>query len=353
MVGLCLSGRGGPALAAPATAAATAPGAATAAEGHVVTRSGTAMGTALQIRVWSDGHREDAEVEGAIEAALAEISRLERLMTTWRADSDISRVNAAAGQGAVAVSPEVYDVVRRALLYSRLSGGAFDISFDALHGLWRFDDDLTPAVPDAAELRARRRLIDWRRILIEDRGRTVRLATAGMRINLGGIGKGYAVDAAAAVLRQRGFGDNIVQAGGDLMLSGSKGGQPWMTGIRDPRGAAGDYFAVCPVVDHAFSTAGDYERSFILSGKRYHHIIDPRTGYPAQGARSVTIYARDATTADGLDDAVLILGPDKGLKLIEQLPDVGAVIVTRDNQVVISPRLRGRVQIVRPPTPGI
>ncbi len=126
-----------------------------------------------------------------------------------------------------------------------------------------------------------------------------------------------------------------------------------MAGVRDPRGGLGDYFAVCPVLDHAFSTAGDYERSFVLSGKRYHHIIDPKTGYPAQGARSVTIYAKDATTADGLDDAVLIMGPEAGLKLIDSIPDAGAIIVDNQNKVYISSRLKKLVTIVHPPTRGI
>jgi thiamine biosynthesis lipoprotein len=138
------------------------------------------------------------------------------------------------------------------------------------------------------------------------------------------------------------------------MLFGSKGGQPFKAGVRDPRSPhPDDYFAVCPVQDHAFSTAGDYERSFVRDGKRYHHILDPRTGYPSTGARSVTIYAKDATTADGLDDAVLILGPQKGLQLVESLPDVGAIIVDGQNRVHISRRLKGLVQIVHPPTPGI
>ena len=136
------------------------------------------------------------------------------------------------------------------------------------------------------------------------------------------------------------------------MLSGSKSGRPWQAGIRDPRGPEGAYFAIAPVKNHAFSTAGDYERTFFVAGKRYHHIIDPRTGYPATAARSVTIYAPDATTADGLDDAVLLLGPEQGLKLIESIPDTGCVIVDKDNKVHISKVLQGIVEIVHPPTDG-
>ncbi len=321
--------------------------------GHLVTRSGTAMGTAVQIRVYSDGRRDDGEIEQVIDRAFAELRRLEALMTTWRAESDISRVNAAAGQGPVAVSKEVLDVVRRSLDFSRMSGGAFDISYYALRGLWKFDDDLTAVVPDPKAVAARIKLIDWRKIQVDQGRRTIFLQRPGMAVNLGGIGKGFAVDAAVAVLRQGGFPDAVVQAGGDLMLAGSKAGKPWMAGVRDPRGPADDYFAVCPVLDHAFSTAGDYERGFVLDGRRYHHIIDPKTGYPATRARSVTIYARDATTADGLDDAVLIMGPEAGLKLIESIPGAGAIIVDNDNKVYVSNRIKDLVKIVHPPTPGI
>ena len=322
-----------------------------------VTRSGTAMGTFVQIRAYVEGTPSaevDADLGHKIEAAFAEIRRLEGLMTTWKESSEISQVNAAAGQKPVKVSPEVLSVVLSSLDYSRRSQGAFDISFYALRGLWHFDDDLKAELPEPKELLRRRALIDWRQIRVDKKASTVMLGKPGMAINLGGIGKGYAVDAAVKILKAAGISSGMVQAGGDLMLFGSKSGQPFMAGVRDPRSAApDDYFAVCPVVDHAFSTAGDYERSFVKDGKRYHHILDPRTGYPSSGARSVTVYAKDATTADGLDDAILILGPVRGLQLIESIPDAGAIIVDADSKVIISKRLQKLVRIVHPPTPGI
>lgn len=316
---------------------------------RLVARATEAMGTYVQIKVWT---RDEAGAHLAIGRAFDEIARLEALMTTWRPDSEVSRINAAAGKAPVAVSPETYAVIARSLEFSRLSHGAFDITFYALKGLWHFDQDLEAKLPDPAEVRRRLPLIDWRKVKLDPQRRTVFLEKAGMRINLGGIAKGYAVDRATDVLRKAGYADCIVQAGGDLMLSGSKDGQPWKTGIRDPRGPEGSYFAVMALVDHAFSTAGDYERSFFVDGKRYHHILDPRTGYPARAARSVTIYAPDAFTADGIDDAVLILGPEAGLKMVEALPDVGAVIVDKDDRVHVSKRLAGKVEILHPPTPG-
>lgn len=330
--------------------------------GYYVTRTGTAMGTFVQVRIYVDKPlagrtpESDAPILAQIDRAFVEIRRLEALMTTWSQASEVSQINAAAAKAptsAVAVSPEVFEVIERSLAYARLSGGAFDISFYALKGLWHFDDDLRPELPDPAAIRRRLSLIDWRQIQIDRSRRTVRLGKPGMAINLGGIGKGYAVDAAVRVLKAAGLKDGVVQAGGDLMLFGSKGGKPFVAGVRDPRSPEpDDYFAVCPVLDHAFSTAGDYERGFVKDGRRYHHILDPRSGYPSQGARSVTIYAKDATTADGLDDAVLILGPEKGMDLVESLPEVGAIIVDAQNRVHVSRRLTGRVQIVHPPTPG-
>src|SRR5208282_4730372 len=144
------------------------------------------------------------------------------------------------------------------------------------------------------------------------------------------------------------------QAGGDLLTHGSKpDGSSWRAGIRDPRGPEGDYFAMMPVSDHAFSTAGDYERSYVVNGRRYHHIIDPRTGYPATASRSVTIWAKTALEADELDDAVFILGPEKGLALVEAQDGVGAVIVDAKNKVWVSKRLEGKLQVLRDPTDAL
>lgn len=320
------------------------------------------MGTAVQIRVFVDepeathSDEKEAAVGAHIEAAFAEIRRLEALMTTWRAESDVSRINAQAGKAAVKVAPEVLDVIERSLYFARVSGGAFDISYYALKGLWRFDEDLSPTLPDPAEVRRRLPLINWRQILVDRSQSTVRLGKPGMAINLGGIGKGYAVDAAVRVLKQAGLKSGVVQAGGDLMIFGSKGGQPFMAGVRDPRSPdPSDYFAVCPIVDHAFSTAGDYERAFIYAKdkKRYHHILDPRTGYPARAARSVTVYAKDATVADGLDDAILILGVKRGLALIDSIPEAGAIIVDDQNKVHVSSRLQKLVRVVHPPKDGV
>ena len=155
------------------------------------------------------------------------------------------------------------------------------------------------------------------------------------------------------MLSQAGLAAYYVQAGGDLYVKGKKpDGSPWRVGVRDPRGPDGSFFARLPVENHAFSTAGDYERSFFKDGRRYHHIIDPRTAYPATATRSVTVWAKDAFTADAIDDAVFILGPAKGLALVESIDDCGAVIVDASNKVWISKRLEGLVETFRAPTDG-
>jgi thiamine biosynthesis lipoprotein len=314
-----------------------------------------AMGTSVLLAAHTTPQMGEEVLREKLRKAFAEIQRLELLMTTWREDSEISRVNAAAGKKAVPVGPESLAVIQKSLWISQESGGVFDITFDAMRGLWKFDQDLEVRVPSKKDIDERKKLIDYRKIKVDEAKSSVLLEKAGMRMNLGGIAKGYAIDAAARILKAEGLASFFAQAGGDLYVAGKKpDGSRWRVGIRDPRGKhAGDYFAMLEVEDHAFSTAGDYERSFILDGKRYHHIIDPRTGYPATENRSVTIWAGDAFTADAIDDAVFILGAERGLALVESLPDCGAVIVDAKNKVWISKRLKDRVQVLRPPTDGI
>ena len=164
---------------------------------------------------------------------------------------------------------------------------------------------------------------------------------------------GQSVISASTILRAQGLQNFMVQAGGDLYVAGQKGDASWMVGVRDPRGGPRDVIAKMPIKDHAFSTAGDYERSFILDGKRYHHIIDPRTGYPATASREVTVFAPNAFLADGLDDAIFILGPQKGLALCKQFTDVDALIVDAHNKVWMSPGLQGRLIRTAEPHDGI
>ncbi len=326
-----------------------------------------AMGTHLAFTAYTTPRVDATQVRAAFAAAVGEIQRIETAMTTWRPDSELSKVNLAAGEAPVHVSQETYDVIAESIHTSEISEGTFDITFESLHGLWKFDQDLDPHPPTEAQVKAKLPLLSYHHIHLDPDPKshvsdaspeagepTVFLDKKGVRISLGGIAKGYAVDRASKVLLDRGIDAFFVQAGGDLYTHGKKAdGSDWSAGVRDPRGPDGTYFALLGVSDHAFSTAGDYERSYIVNGRRYHHIIDPRTGYPATASRSVTIWAPTALQADALDDAVFILGPEKGLALVESQDGVGAVIVDAHNKVWVSRRLQGKLQLLREPTDAL
>ena len=315
------------------------------------------MGTRCTLTAF---HYDQPLVERAIESALVEIARLDALLTTWQPSSEISRINEAAGNGEpIAVSAETFEVLERSLWVARATEGAFDISVGAFKGLWKFDEDNDGSLPKRADVLARLSLVDYRDILLDGARRTARLARAHQSITLGGIAKGFIVDRAVAKLREAGLTDFLVQAGGDLYAAGKHGDRPWHVGIQDPRAPSRDgrstdsSFAMISLGDAAFNTSGDYERFVIKDGRRYHHILDPKTGYPVMHTRSVTVLAPTSFVADTLDTAVFVLGAERGMRLIESQPGVEAVIVDAKNQVHVSRGLEGRLTRIRPPTDGL
>ena len=305
------------------------------------------MGSELRLSAWT---ADETAATDAFQEVFREFDRLESLMSVWREGSDVQRLNAAAGREPAAVSADTIAVLREARQISEWTGGKFDVTFGVLSGLWKFDHDQDNTVPDMNEVRRRLPLIDYRALRIDDPPGTAFLTRAGMRVNLGGIGKGYAIDRGIAILRRRGLRDFLIQAGGDMYVAGKKGDRPWRLGIQDPRGPGGQTFAAIDLSDSTFSTSGDYERAFLKDGVRYHHIIDPTTGEPARGCRSVTIITDRAVLADGLSTGVFLLGPKNGLALVERLPNVDAVIVTSTNELLITPRLKGRLALLAKPT---
>jgi thiamine biosynthesis lipoprotein len=317
---------------------------------HRVSRAREAMGTIISLSAWGE---DDEQIVRAFEEVFAEFKRIDALMTTWTDDSEVSKINAAAGDGkGVPVSKELIDLLLAARRFSELSDGAFDVTIGSFAGVWKFDEDVDGSIPEDALVEERRKLVAYRDLVIDRGRRTARLKRAGQKITLGGIAKGYAVDRGVAILHARGLVDFIVQAGGDMYVAGQRGDRKWRVGIRDPRGARDDFFAMAEVADMTFSTSGDYERFVLKDGKRYHHIIDPRTGRPATASRSVTVMARDALTADGLSKSLFILGPEKGMALLKKLPGVEAVWVDAENKVHTTPGLADRVKILKRPTPG-
>jgi len=306
------------------------------------------MGTELRLTAWT---ADEPGALAAFEAVFREFDRLEALLSNWRNDSDVQRLNAAAGRHPVPVGTDLRNVLQTARQVSEWTGGKFDVTFGVMSGLWKFDyQNQDGSIPEHREVVRRKSLIDYRDLVVDERAGTAFLRRQGMVVNLGGIGKGYAVDRARDILRNRGFRDFMIQFGGDMYVAGRSGDHPWRLGIQDPRGPANRIFAEMDLSDSTFSTSGDYARFFIKDGRRYHHILDPATGEPAEGCRSVTIVTRSATVADGLSTGVFILGPEAGMALIERLPDVEGVIVSAKNTVLVSSGLRGRLTLLSRPT---
>ena len=314
---------------------------------RVVGRAGVAMGSELRLTAWAT---DDAAARSAFDAVFAEFERLEAQMSTWRPGSDVLRINAAAGDHAVPVAADVRDVLRLARQVSEWTEGTFDVTFGALTDVWKFDHDQDNTIPSPEAIRARLPLIDYRQIEIDDRAGTVFLKRTGMKIHLGGIGKGYGVEHAMRILKRAGLRDFMIQAGGDLYVGGHKDGRLWRLGINDPRGPEGRSFATIDLTDSTFSTSGDYARFFMKGGVRYHHILDPATGQPARLCRSVTIAAESPVLADAVAKGVFILGPEKGMALVERIPRLEAVIVTAKNEVLVSSGLKDRFVLLAPPT---
>ncbi len=290
------------------------------------------------------------EAERGFAAAFPIFERVEREMNEWKEDSALSQVNRSAGAGeGVRVSSELCEVVRLSLEGARRTNGLFDPTWASLRGLWRFGANQEARVPSPAKVRQKCPLVDHASVEVSD-DCAVRLARKGMQLGLGGIAKGWSVDQAVAALRQAGFQHFLVQAGGDLYAAGKRGGRPWRVGIREPRGGRDELFASLELSDQAFSTSGDYERFFEVGGRRYHHLIDPRTCYPATSSRSASVLARAAVEAEILTKATFILGGQQALALAER-NGAQLVLVTSDNQVLHTAGLKGRLTY-SPPRPA-
>lgn len=313
-------------------------------EHTLVERARVAMGSELRLTAWTD---EEIRAVEAFERVFDEFDRLDRLMSVWHEDSDVSRISRAAGRDPVRVAPETLEVLEIAHEISEWTGGKFDVTFGALSGLWKFDHDQDGTVPRRQDVAARLPLVDYRALDIDAAAGTAFLRRPGMRVHLGGVAKGYAVDHAAGLLRSHRIVDFMIQAGGDLYVAGRRGDRAWRGAIRDPR--ADRLMAALELQDETLSTSGDYERFFIRDGRRYHHILDPDTGEPAAGVRSATVVARRAVLADALSTSAFILGPEAGMHLIERLPDVEGVIVDDRSHVLISSGLKGRMEMLAEP----
>jgi len=287
------------------------------------------MGTRVSVELWAD---DEARGRGLVAEVMREYHRVDDAMSTYKPDSEISRVNAHAADAPMVISAELFGLVERSLELSAASGGAFDITYDSVGYLYDFRAHQRPTDAQIAE---RLGAVDYRHVVLDRAERSIFFKTAGVRINLGGIAKGYVVERAAAMLRERGVQHALLNAGGDTRVIGDRRGQPWIVGIRHPR-VADEVVTRLPLVDEAISTSGDYERYFEENGRRYHHIINPATGRPTEGILTVTVIGPDGTMTDGLDTAIFVLGVDKGLELIESYPEYETIIVDAAGKVSYS-----------------
>ena len=315
-------------------------GAPTGQESAVVTRAQMQMGTLVKITAVA---RSESVAQAAATAGFAEIRRLEELLSTWIPTSELSRVNAAAGAMPVHVSPETLTVVQRAVQAAEMTDGGFNIAIGPAVDAWRVTED--QRIPTESELDALRPLVDLQAVHVDVLEQTIYLEKRGMRIDVGGIGKGYAADQAVDALRRAGAVAGVVALSGDIKTFGRLPGEKMFpVGIQHPR-QDGAVLAWIDLQDEAISTAGDYERFFERDGVRYHHILDPRTLQPARSCQSVTVIAREGVWADGLDTGIFVMGPERGMELVEQLPDVEAIIVDQDGHLLVSSGLKQRIRL--------
>lgn len=285
------------------------------------------MGTEVRVLLWHDDAVAGA---AALNAAFDEIARIERVMSTYRDDSQISAVNRDAAVRPVVVNLELFDLIERARDVSVLTHGAFDITFDSVGQLYDFRKGVRP---QEELLREALPAINYQLIEMSREDLSLKFLRDGVRINLGGIAKGYAVEEGVRVLREHGVSNAIVAAGGDSRLLGDRRGQPWLVGVRDPR-EEGRIVLRIPLDDEAVSTSGDYERFFIEGDTRYHHILVPATGKPATGLQSVTVIGPDGVLTDALSTSVFVMGVERGLQLISTLPDYEAIVIDANGELI-------------------
>ena len=300
---------------------------------HIFKRACKLMGNRFELSVVAD---EEQWANKIMDAAVAEIQRIEKLLTTFNDDSETNRVNFNAGIKPVKVSRETFKLIERSLRISALTQGAFDISYGSIDKqLWNFDQNMT-VLPDKATAKKMVRLIDYRNIILNEEDCTVFLREEGMRIGFGGIGKGYAAEKAKQVMKLHGVESGVVNASGDLTAWGLQpNGNPWTVGIANPD-APDEVFSYINITDLSVATSGNYEKYITINGKKYSHTIDPRTGLPVTGIKAVTIITTHAELADAMATPVTIMGVRAGMDMIDQMKNIEAIIIDDNNKIYTS-----------------
>ncbi len=297
-------------------------------------RSEYIMGTIFDITALGG---DEKALEEAARKAFDEIKRIDALMSRYKEASEVSQVNKNAGIAPVKVGAELIEVLKEGRKVSELSDGAFDVTIGPLSNLWAFDEE-KKVVPSQEKIEELRKLVDYRKIKIDEAASTVYLEDKGMMIDVGGIAKGYSLAKGVKIFEDAGIKNIIINAGGNLNLKGGKSGRPWRIGIQDPRDES-KLIGKLNVTDISIATSGDYQRFFIKDGIRYHHILDPKTGYPAKGVISATVIGKSKTSMDGFSSAIFILGAEKGAALMKKIGAEG-IMVTEDGTVTVSDGLK-------------
>jgi thiamine biosynthesis lipoprotein len=288
------------------------------------------MGTRITVELWAD---DKDKADRAIDAVLDSMRHVDETMSTYKPTSEVSLVNAKAADGPMPITKELFDLLTTAKEYSVITEGAFDITYASVGYMYDFRNHIRPS---EGQIQKALPAVDYRHVLLDPKKQTVQFSQKGVRIDLGGIAKGYSVDRGIEVLKSLGFTRAYVSAGGDSRIIGDRFGKPWMVGIRDPSKGEGAVITRIPLVDAAISTSGDYERYFEEDGVRYHHIIDPHTGHSASKVRSATIIGPNATRTDGLSKTAFVLGPEKAMEIYNRIDDIDVIIVKLDGTVIHS-----------------
>ena len=287
------------------------------------------MGSRFDITVVA---KDEVAADHYIDAAIAEITRIEKLISSWNPSSQTSEINKNAGLSAVKVDPELIDLIERCITISKITDGAFDISYASIDKVWRYDGSMTQ-MPSKEAITNSVSKIGYQNIVLDKNAQTVFLKLEGMKIGFGAIGKGYAADKVRTMLKTEGVKSGIINASGDLTTWGKQpDGTDWMVGITNPLNK-NNIFSWFPVVNAAVATSGNYEKYVTFNGVKYSHIIDPRTGYPSTGILSVTIFAPSAELCDALATSVFITGVETGLYIINQIKGVECIIIDDENNI--------------------
>jgi FAD:protein FMN transferase len=296
-------------------------------------RTDAIMGTRIYVELWDT---DPVHGEASIDAVMAEMRRIDDLMSHYKPESQLSKINEHAADAPVVVDKELFDLLKLSTHYSEITEGAFDITYASVGYLYNYPNHVRPT---EEQIKAALPAVNWRNMKFDDAHHSVFFEHKGMRIDVGGIGKGYAVDRGIEILQKRGIQHAVVTAGGDSRIIGDHMGRAWLVAIRHPDDP-NKVVTRIPLSDAAMSTSGDYERYFDENGVRYHHIIDPHTGHSASKVRSATIIGPTATQTDGMSKTAFVLGAEKTLEIINRMPEYDAVFVKPDGKVLYSNGLR-------------